>query len=90
MARPKINLADFDAMLNFDSKEEAVPAPQGHIPGTELVHNGILEMDFSQMEPFPEHKFKLYEGQQLNDMVESIRQFGILLPIILWHTGEGK
>ena len=47
-------------------------------------------MDFSQMEPFPEHKFKLYEGQQLNDMVESIRQSGILLPIILWHTGEGK
>lgn len=90
LARPKINLADFNEMLNFDSKEEAVPAPQGHIPGTELVHNGILEMDFSQMEPFPEHKFKLYEGQQLNDMVESIRQFGILLPIILWHTGEGK
>ncbi len=34
---------------------------------------GILEMDFARMEPFPNHKFKLYEGQQLADMVESIR-----------------
>ncbi len=92
LARPKINLADFDEMLNFEQKDEGIPVSKGHIPasGTESVHNGILEMDFSQMEQFPEHKFKLYEGQQLDDMVESIRQFGILLPIILWHTDEGK
>ena len=92
LARPKINLADFDEMLNFEQKDEGASVPQGRIPapGTEPTHDGILEMDFSQMEPFPEHKFKLYEGQQLDDMVESIRQFGILLPIILWHTGERK
>ena len=92
LARPKINLADFDEMLNFEQKDDGASKPQGRIPapGTEPTHDGILEMDFSQMEPFPEHKFKLYEGQQLDDMVESIRQFGILLPIILWHTGEGK
>ncbi len=92
LARPKINLADFDEMLNFGAKDGDVPASQGHIPApdTEPVRDGILEMDFSRMEPFPEHKFKLYEGQQLDDMVESIRQYGILLPIILWHTEKGK
>jgi hypothetical protein len=54
------------------------------LTGHELSIKGkTVEMEFSQMEPFPEHKFRLYEGQQLTDMVDSIRQFGILLPIIL-------
>lgn len=42
------------------------------------------------MEPFPNRSFNLYEGQQLDDMVESIHGFGILLAIILWHTEDGR
>lgn len=85
MGKPKIHMEDFSDMLNFEP--EAVPSQnQEDVP----AQSGILEMNFEQMEPFPNHKFKLYEGQQLADMVESIRQFGILLPLILWHTGEGK
>lgn len=84
MAKPKINLSDFDDMLKFDETAETpAPSPQ-------VVNGGLVEMDFSQMESFPNHKFKLYEGQQLTDMVESIRQFGILLPIILWHTEDNR
>lgn len=47
--------------------------------------SSAVEMEFSRMKPFPGHIFQLYKGQQLEDMVESIRQFGILIPIILWH-----
>jgi len=57
----------------------ATPSPES---------KSIMEMEFERMEPFPNHKFKLYEGQQLADMVESIRQFGILIPIILWHRED--
>ena len=97
LGKPKISLEDFNDMLNFEQKENA-PTPYktssalDSMPAQNaaLGHGGILEMDFSQMESFPEHKFKLYEGQQLDDMVESIRQFGILLPIILWHTRDEK
>lgn len=78
---PKIIIEDFDDMLNFESTHDTAPAP---------VQGGIAEMDFDKMQSFPNHKFKLYEGQQLTDMVESIRQFGILLPIILWHTEDGR
>ena len=78
---PKIILEDFADMLNFEQSPDTAPAP---------VQGGITEMDFDKMEPFPNHTFKLYEGQQLTDMVESIRQFGILLPIILWHTEDGR
>lgn len=88
MGKPRVNLEDFSDMLNFGAdQEKAVTAS-----ATDEVQKtgGILEMDFAQMEPFPNHKFKLYEGQQLADMVESIRQFGVLLPIILWNNKDGK
>ncbi len=93
MGKPRVNLEDFSDMLHFDTEKEkavtdtpTVASAQGEVPEPA----GILEMDFARMEPFPNHKFKLYEGQQLADMVESIRQFGVLLPIIPWHNEEGK
>ncbi|WMC93584.1 ParB N-terminal domain-containing protein [Kineothrix sp. MB12-C1] len=85
--KPKARFVDFQEMLSIEpqqgitSESDTAPAP---------VQGGITEMDFSIMESFPNHRFKLYEGQQLDDMVESIRQFGILLPIILWHTEDGR
>lgn len=81
MAKPKVIIEDFADMLNFEPEQDTTPAP---------VQCGITEMDFSLMEPFPNHRFKPYEGQQLDDMVDSVRQFGILLPIILWHTEDGQ
>ena len=93
MGKPRVNLEDFSDMLHFDAEQEKavtdIPAAAS-AQGEASEPGGILEMDFAQMEPFPSHKFKLYEGQQLADMVESIRQFGILLPIILWHNEEGR
>jgi len=79
--KPRAPLINFDEMLGIEAQHDTAPAP---------VQGGIVEMDFSLMESFPNHKFKLYEGQQLTDMVDSIRQFGILLPIILWYTEDGR
>lgn len=84
MAKPTVLIEDFADMLGFDE-----PASQAE-PTVPLVQGGIMEMDFSAMESFPNHKFKLYEGQRLADMADSIKQFGILLPIILWHTEDGR
>lgn len=91
MGKPRVKLEDFGEMLNFGAGKEREAMDVVEI--TSMLaqsQGGILEMDFAQMEPFPSHKFKLYEGQQLTDMVESIRQFGILLPIILWHNEDGE
>jgi len=76
--KPKIVLEKFEDMLDFETKEPASGS------------GGITEMSFDRMEPFPNHRFKLNEGQKLADMVESIRQFGILLPILLWYTDDGR
>ena len=47
-----------------------------------------LEMEFDQMKPFSDHRFKIYTGKRLEDMVDSIRNYGILQPLILWHRRE--
>ncbi len=40
-------------------------------------------LPFSHIRAFREHPFRLYEGERLADMVESIRQNGILMPLIV-------
>lgn len=48
-------------------------------PGTAVVE--MLPVD--AIKPFREHPFHLYEGERLSDMVESIREHGILNPVIV-------
>ncbi|MCL1831737.1 MAG: ParB N-terminal domain-containing protein [Oscillospiraceae bacterium] len=86
----KQQLPDFGDLFTFDSPPEVssgnVEIPQDNVG--ETLKPVATEMDFSRMKPFPGHIFQLYEGQQLADMVDSIRQFGILLPIILWDKDD--
>jgi len=42
------------------------------------------------LEPYPNHPFKPYTGQRLDDMVESVRENGIMIPIIVRHNQNGK
>jgi len=81
VAKPRIILDSLEEMLNIEPVQELAAPP---------VNGAVMEMDFGLMEFFPEHKFKLYTGKQFEDMRDSIQQFGILLPIILWHTDEGR
>lgn len=76
------SLDGMDDLFDFQTKE------QGSQPGQGGTGAGLAEMDFDRMEPFPDHKFKLYTGQRLEDMVESIRELGILEPIILWRQED--
>ena len=39
-------------------------------------------VDIDTLAPFPDHPFRLYEGERLDDMVESVRKNGVLVPII--------
>lgn len=50
---------------------------------------GVQTLPIDSIVPFHEHPFKLYEGERLNDMVESIREHGILTPVIVQKTGKG-
>lgn len=53
------------------------------------LENGIQMLPIDSIHPFRSHPFRMYEGERLNDMVESIREHGILSPVIVWQNSEG-
>jgi len=59
--------------------EEDISAPK----------NGIEMLPIDSVRPFRNHPFRLHEGERLDDMVESIREHGILSPLIVWKNSDG-
>lgn len=53
------------------------------------VVNGQAMIPVGKIRPFHNHPFRLYEGKRLDDMVESIREHGILIPVIVQKIADG-
>ncbi|MCL2253081.1 MAG: ParB/RepB/Spo0J family partition protein [Lachnospiraceae bacterium] len=49
--------------------------------------SNILFID--ELVSFAGHPFKLYEGEQLDDMVRSIKELGVIVPIIVRESPDG-
>lgn len=68
----KMQLDDFNSLLAF-------------------ANNQIKEVDkieINKLKHFPNHKFKLYTGERLEDMIQSVKEYGVLLPIIVWENNN--
>ena len=51
--------------------------------------NAVTEVEIEKLTPYKgQHPFRLYEGERLDDMVESIRTNGVLVPVIVRRDGE--
>ena len=50
--------------------------------------NQIKNIPINSLIPYHDHKFQLYTGERLEDMVESVKKNGILIPIIVQPCGE--
>ena len=62
-------------------KEESPNAP-GNIAGVQLI-------PIEKVRAFKGHPFRLYEGERLDDMVQSVRDHGILNPVIVQKVYGG-
>ena len=51
--------------------------------------NGIVFIPVEEIHPFHEHPFRMYEGDRLEYMVQSIREHGVLNPVIVRKTARG-
>jgi len=49
----------------------------------------IREISCDSLQPYHNHKFTLYTGERLDDMVESIRENGVLSPIVVQSLQNG-
>lgn len=73
---PKRKIFDAVDMMTAD-------APQAE------TGNGLQSLPMDKIRPFHDHPFHLYEGERLDDMVESIREHGVLNPVIVRKKGKG-
>lgn len=51
--------------------------------------NGIVLLPVDEIQPFHDHPFRLYEGERLDDMVQSIKDYGVLNPVIVRKVARG-
>lgn len=49
----------------------------------------ILEIPLNQLFAFKDHPFKVLEDESMQEMVESIKKYGVLVPAIARPRGEG-
>jgi len=80
IAKPRLQNLDDLFKLNdgVNPIEQAIPIMQ-----TQPNHRrSVVSTPVDQLTPFKEHPFRLYEGERLDDMVESIKTNGVLVPII--------
>lgn len=43
--------------------------------------NGVKQIKIDDIRAFHDHRFHLYEGERLQDMVQSIKEHGVLNPV---------
>lgn len=57
----------------------------------ESVEQGdIKQLELDILENYHDHPFTLYKGKRLNDMVESVKENGILNPVIVLKKGDNR
>ena len=59
------------------------------VKDTLVAVNGIVSIPIEEIHPFHDHPFRLYEGDRLEDMVQSIREYGVLNPVIVRKAARG-
>ncbi len=51
--------------------------------------NSIQQIPCDQLHPYHNHKFEMYSGERLEDMIASIKENGVLSPIIVQPADNG-
>ena len=74
----KIQLASYDDL--FKNDEERLADTQER----------IQMLSPEKMQPFPNHPFKVVDDEKMMDMVESIKEYGVLVPIIVRPVESGN
>lgn len=76
---PKRKIFDAVDILTQDAQED----------GVERHGDGVQMIPVEKIRPFKDHPFRLYEGERLNDMVASVKEHGILSPVIVRKNKSG-
>ena len=54
----------------------------------DVMKNAVQNIDIDKLVPYKNHCFRLYEGERLDDMVRSVRNYGIMIPVIVRNVPD--
>lgn len=81
----KRNLGEKIKLSSYDDMFETVENEKDAI----VVGDQIKEVALSELYPFKNHPFKVLNDEKMAEMVESVKQYGILVPAIVRERTEG-
>lgn len=54
----------------------------------DVMKNAVQNIDIDKLIQYKNHCFRLYEGERLDDMVRSVRNYGIMIPVIVRNVPD--
>lgn len=76
--------------MRMASDKNAMPTLDTLFGGAEISENEITLIDDALIDEFPGHPYRLYTGKRHTDLLDSIREFGVLSPVILRAEPTGR
>ena len=72
----RIKLQSFDDMFDTEEKNEVIDS------GVKPVDGQIVEIPLSELHTFKNHPFRVVDDENMEEMVESVKEYGVLVPAI--------
>ena len=82
-----ISLSSYDDIFKTEETREAhveqsAPTPAPEKPQEAPGHEKVQMLPLSELHPFHNHPFKVKDDEQMAETVESVKQYGVLVPAI--------
>ena len=71
-------------------KNNSLPTLDSLFGGAESSEDQVALIDNSLIDEFPGHPYRLYTGKRHSDLLESVKEFGVLTPVILRAEANGR
>ena len=73
----------FELKRKFSGYGDMFKPTDPDIIASKAISGGVSALRLDALRPYKDHPFKAYEGQRFDDMVQSIRDNGVIMPIIV-------
>lgn len=81
----KRNLGEKIVMTSYDDMFGGVEQSDS----IEDVRDRVMDIPMAEIFPFKNHPFKVLDDEKMEEMVESVKQYGVLVPVMVRERPEG-
>ena len=75
--------------IKFRSFDDLFGEQEPKVAEKETAEDQVVRMPLAELHSFKRHPFRVMEDEEMMEMVESVRQFGVLVPVIVRPDKDG-